>query len=227
MKVHYYDIKFRCDYNRRPIVFRDPSGQKMIRWHPYYCYKGGHYGRIYEYRLLNNDWSIDPNFSAKLYDLADDIMTNPNIFQNTMDAINRIRVNQCNSVTFQVLVFLEQTKQVNVTISRMQVDLEEYGLKMKSGYIPNDEYGYIQSGDDIFIIKNADPCNDQFLLSEKEKGYSHSPSQLPEKIAIPIKYKNITSDGLFSVFWKHYTDKDKFQGVVFGKYNRGILVIEL
>lgn len=61
-------LTIRSDYNGRPLAWRTPKGRIILRTHPYYCTHSDHYGRVYEYRLIEDEGSVSDGFYACTYE---------------------------------------------------------------------------------------------------------------------------------------------------------------
>jgi hypothetical protein len=60
----------RSDYNGRPLAWRTPKGRIILRTHPFYSTHTDHYGRVYEYRLIDEEGSVSSGFYACVYENA-------------------------------------------------------------------------------------------------------------------------------------------------------------
>lgn len=62
------NIRYRDDYNGRPIAFKTEHGY-VARTHPYYCF-GSKYGRVYDFYMINpnGDNIIQKDFYIEVYD---------------------------------------------------------------------------------------------------------------------------------------------------------------
>jgi hypothetical protein len=89
MQKSYIDLNYRHDYNGRPALIIDNT-KKLLCIHPDYCWSRKHYGRIYEYFELNDNFKIDPaGINALVFDTCSIyLLDNFSEFQSFRERIN-------------------------------------------------------------------------------------------------------------------------------------------
>lgn len=172
-------LTIRPDRNGQPQLYKTPKGRLFLRTHPYYCFEGNHYGRIYEYHLIEND-QISSKFYMYIYDTIAIMIDEVNIdfiFDKLLMINNKQRI------------LFEETTKIGYEDGRFELEtyyiepsefanIDQYKVDMKSGKVPKNQYGFIVNNDQTYGImskgtENEKATIDSFFIPKAIDNFDH------------------------------------------------------